>query len=233
MKINGRSHWLMAGLVVAVAACSHTKPDTTVSTASGEVGLVDADGGTWVDGVGGMWIDPMGVVRYGGRTGRELGLLASEVRLMNDEHIVGHIRAADSLEIVLSQLGMNGATNTAVRNFAQEMISEHQIHEAKETKLSAQTGVAAVTAIPDSADAMMAQDVMNRLSRTQAGPSFDRQFMSAEVMMHRHMLHDLQVMEPQATGATKTFLSESIPVVQRHLKEALDVQKSITSKKHM
>jgi putative membrane protein len=233
MKMSGRSQWLLLGLAVAVGACARTQPTTTVSTAAGDVGLMDGTDGMWMDGVGGVWMDTAGVLRVGGRTGAYMGLRPAEVARMNNSNILAHVRTSDSLEVVLSRLGMTSASNTAVRNFAQDMIADHTDHMTKETKLAQQTGVAAVTFRPDTTDQLMATRVMNRLSRTAAGPNFDRQFMAAEVMMHRHMLHELSLMQAQVTTPAKEYVDAAAPVVERHLKAALLVQSSLGPVKRM
>jgi predicted outer membrane protein len=128
---------------------------------------------------------------------------------------------------VLGRLGMASATNTAVRNFAQEMIGDHTTHEKQETKLAAQTGIAAVTWRPDTTDQVVMTRMMTHLSRMQAGPDFDRQFMAAEVMMHEHTVHDLSLFQQQTSGHPLQFVDNSMITVKRHLKEAKLVQKSI------
>jgi predicted outer membrane protein len=227
MKKSGRSHWLILGLAVAVGACARTHPNTAVNTSAGEVGLMDGTGGMWMDGVGSIWIDTTGMLRRGGRMGSPLGLSAGEVAMMNDRNMLAHIRADDSLEVVLGRLGMSSATNSAVRDFAQQMISDHMTHEQQETKLGAQTGIAAVTWRPDSTDQIVLTRVMTHLSRTPAGPNFDRQFMAAEVMMHEHTLHDLTLFQQATTGHPLDFVDHSMTTVKRHLKDAKMVLKSL------
>ncbi|HEY4218143.1 MAG TPA: DUF4142 domain-containing protein [Gemmatimonadaceae bacterium] len=227
MKKSGRSHWLILGLAVAVGACARTHPTTTVSTSAGEVGLMDGTDGMWMDGVGSYWMDTSGTLRRGGRMGSPIGLTAREVSIMTERNMLAHIRADDSLEVVMSRLGLNSATNSAVRDFAQDMISDHTAHSEKETKLAQQTGIAAVTWIPDTTDEVITQRMMTHLSRTTEGPSFDRQFMAAEVMMHEHMLHDLKLFQAQSTGHPLDFVDRAIPEVERHLKAAKLVQKSL------
>jgi predicted outer membrane protein len=223
----------MIGLAVVVAGCARNHPTTTVNSASGEVGQMDGSDGVWVDAVGGIWMDPSGLVRMGGRDGLVMGLQPRDIGTINNENIVAHIRGGDSLEVVLSQLGLNSATNSTVRDFAQEMISDHTAHREKETKLSVQTGMPPVMAPGDTEDVDMTARIMSRLSNTPAGPAFDRQFMTAEVLMHRHMLRDLTTFQPYASGATQDFVTSTVSVVQRHLKEGENIQKSLGPDKSM
>jgi predicted outer membrane protein len=198
-----------------------------VSTSAGDVGLTDGADGMWMDGVGNIWMDTTGMLRRGGRMGSSLGLSASDVAMMNERNMLAHIRADDSLEVVLGRLGVASATNSAVRDFAQQMVGDHMTHEAQETKLAAQTGIAAVTWRPDTTDQMVLTRVMTHLSRSAAGPAFDRQYMAAQVMMHEHMLHDLALFQNQSTGHPLGFVDRTIVTTRRHLKDAKLVQEAI------
>jgi putative membrane protein len=211
------------GVVAAAVACATHSPATTVSrtttTSSGDVALNDPNG-MWMDSAGGTWMDTSGAAWTGGRGGMRLGLQPSDVRAMTDANIVAHLAAGDSLEVALSQLGVQRAQSQAVRDFAQRMVTEHSAHLQMERQTAAQGGITPTPAPTDTGDAAMASRVMSRLSSTPAGPTFDRQLMQAEVMMHTHMLHDLQMLQPQSTGAARQLVDQTIPIVQQHLADA-------------
>ena len=59
------------------------------------------------------------------------------------------------------------------------------------------------------------------------GNSSDRQLMMAEVAMHRHMLHELTMLQPQATGAARQLVDQTIPVVRQHLTDAQGVWRQV------
>jgi putative membrane protein len=211
------------GVVAAAVACATHSPATTVSrtttTSSGDVALNDPNG-MWMDSAGGTWMDTSGAAWTGGRNGMRLGLQPSDVRAMTDANIVAHLAAGDSLEVALSQLGVQRAQSQAVRDFAQRMVTEHSAHLQMGRQTAAQGGITPTPAPTDTGDAAMASRVMSRLSSTPAGPTFDRQLMQAEVMMHTHMLHDLQMLQPQSTGAARQLVDQTIPIVQQHLADA-------------
>jgi putative membrane protein len=211
------------GVVAAAVACATHSPATTVSrtttTSSGDVALNDPNG-MWMDSAGGTWMDTSGAAWTGGRNGMRLGLQPSDVRAMTDANIVAHLAAGDSLEVALSQLGVQRAQSQAVRDFAQRMVTEHSAHLQMGRQTAAQGGITPTPAPTDTGDAAMASRVMSRLSSTPAGPTFDRQLMQAEVMMHTHMLHDLQMLQPQSTGTARQLVDQTIPIVQQHLADA-------------
>jgi putative membrane protein len=190
---------------------------TVTTTSGGEVTTENT--GMWVDSANGWWMDTTGVMRRG-RGGAMMGLRAADFAAMSNRNIVAHLTTADSLEIALSQLGVSRAQSSAVRDFAQRMVTEHTAHTQKGRQLALQDNVTPLMAPNDTLDANLATRVMARLQSMPAGPDFDRRFMGAEVMMHRHLLHELTMLQPPATGAARTLVDETIPVVQQHLTAA-------------
>jgi putative membrane protein len=216
------------GAATAAMACSTQPPATTTSrpttttTSSGDVALSSSNTSTgmWMDSVGGTWIDSSGGYWMGGRTGTGIGFQSSDVRTLTNENIVAHLAAGDSLEVALSQAGADRAQNEAVRAFARRMVTEHSAHMQMGKEMAAQGGITPVPSPADTADAMMASRMMSRLSNASAGADYDRRLMQAEVMMHQHMLHELEMVQPQATGAARQLVDHTIPVVRQHLADA-------------
>jgi len=219
-------HCLIVATAAAAMACA-TQPQpvtTTTTTSSGDVALSPA--GMWMDSVGGTWMDASGAV-YRGRGGMMMGLGPNEIASMSNANIVAHLTMGDSLEIALSQAGAARAQNQAVRDFAQRMVTEHTQHMQMGQQMASQAGISPMPMPADTADAMMATRMMNRLSNVPAGAAYDRQLMRAEVMMHQHMLHELNAVRPQASGAAQQLVDQTIPVVQQHLTDAQAIWKQV------
>jgi putative membrane protein len=192
-----------------------------------------------------MWMDTTGAMRMGGRRGRIMGLQASDIAGMNNQNIVAHLATGDSLEIALSQLGVGRAQNQSVRDFAQRMVTEHTAHMQLGRQLAAQNGITPLPAPGDTIDVRMASRMMERLTNGMAGmPGMsssnssgtsgntmggdgDGQLMAAEVAMHRHMLHELTMLQPQATGAARQLVDQTIPVVRQHLSDAQSLWRQV------
>jgi predicted outer membrane protein len=215
-----------------------TTGGTTTTTSGGEV---DVGGGAWNDGMrDGMWMDTTGAMRMGGRRGRMMGLQAADIRGMSDANIVAHLAAGDSLEVQLSTTALSRAQNQSVRDFVQRMVTEHTQHMQQGRQLAMQNGITPTPAPGDTIDAMMTTRMMSRLtnggmagmsmsngtSGTSTGDT-DRQIMGAEVAMHRHMLHELTLMQPQATGAARTLVDQTIPIVRQHLTDAESIWRQV------
>ena len=219
------TQWLAIGTVAVAMACATQPPvvttttRTTTTSSTGDVVLTNADG-WWVDSVGGTWIDTTGVLWRGGRSGLSIGLQPADISMLSNANIVAHLVTGDSLEVALSQLGVERAQNTAVRDFAQRMVTEHSAHLQMSRQMAAQGGIQPMPSPADTTDAPMVSRIMNRLSSTPAGPEFDQRLMRAEVTVHEVMLHELNMVRPQATGAALELVDHTLPVVRQHLADA-------------
>ena len=209
-----------AAAVTALACATQPQPVVTTTTTTSSGGdVASASSGMWMDSTGGTWMDANGGF-YRGRGGAAIGLGAADVASMSNANIVAHLATGDSLEVALSQAGAARAQNQAVRDFAQRMVSEHSQHMQMGQQMAAQAGIAPSPLPADTTDVAMATNVMTRLSNVPAGANYDRQLMRAEVMMHQHMLHELTMVQPQASGAARQLVDQTIPVVQQHLTDA-------------
>jgi putative membrane protein len=231
---------LTIAVAVAVAACVNRSPTTTAATGPspssaggptttttsyGEV-TSDRGRGMWLDSANGWWMDGNGGMRMG-RNGAMMGLQPPDFAAMSNENIVAHLTAGDSLEVALSQLGVSRAQNTAVRDFAQRMVTEHTAHMQAGRQFATQNTLTLTMVPNDTMDAAMTGRVISRLSSMPAGPDFDRQFIGAEVMMHRHMLHELTMMQGPANGGARQLVDQTIPVVQQHLSDAQSIWRQL------
>jgi len=165
-------------------------------------------------------MDKSGAMWMGGRSGMPMGLQLADIASMSNANVVAHLAAGDSLEVVFSQAGVNTAQNSAVRSFAQRMVNEHSAHMQMGKQKAMQGGITPMPSPADTADAAMATQMMTRLSNQSGNATYDRQFMRDEVMMHQHMLHDLQAARPRTSGAARELVDQTIPVVTQHLRDA-------------
>jgi hypothetical protein len=224
----------------------------TSGSADGSTG--SGSSGMWVDSVGGTWIDGDGVMYRGGQNGMRMGLASSDISAWTNANIFAHLASGDSLEIQLSQAGVNQAQSTAVRDFARRMVSEHSAHLQTAMQLASQAGITPLPSANDTADVAMEMRVINRLNNSSGMPSsanngsssngsantaangmnywagggnYDRHLMRAEVMMHRHMLNELTMLRAGASGAAAQLIDQTIPVVRQHLADAQAVWRQV------
>jgi predicted outer membrane protein len=245
--VSGRSgSGTNTGMSTGTTTSSTTTSSTTGTTTTTSGGDVSMGGGLWNDGTSdGMWMDTTGSMRMGGRRGRMMGLQAADISRMNNQNIVAHLATGDSLEVALSQLGVSRAQNSAVRDFAQRMVTEHTAHMQMGNQLAQQNGITPMPMAGDTMDVAMASRMMAHLTNDMSGMSgmsnssssgsnggtmgnsSDRQLMMAEVAMHRHMLQELTMLQPQATGAARQLIEQTIPVVRQHLTDAQGIWRQV------
>jgi putative membrane protein len=243
-----------AAIMFSVGACSRTavetassptpaSPAATTTAASTDTGATAASsarsmssagdvkltaGGMWVTDSGGMWMDSSGGL-WTGEHGQPLDLQPSNMSAMTNANVAAHLSAGDSLEISLSRLGMEHSRNAEVRAFADRMVTEHTSHMQMANQKVTASGVTPVPSPADTVDAGMAQRMMQRLSTRVDSADYDRELMGDEVMMHRHMLHDLMTVRGQASGAVLTLIEQTIPVVRQHLSDAEGIRTRLGS----
>lgn len=228
---NQSTRWLAIGAAAFAMACASQPPvttttRTTTTTSSGDV-VLGQPTGMWMDSVGGTWMDSDGSLWLGGTSGTRIDLQTADISAMSDANIVAHLAAGDSLEVALSQLGADRAQNSAVRDFARRMVTEHSAHMQTSRQMAAQGGITPMSSSLDTADAGMASRMISRLANAPAGADFDRRLMRAEVMMHQHMLHELTLVQPQATGTARQIVDQTIPVVRQHLADAQAIWRQV------
>jgi len=120
----------------------------------------------------------------------------------------------DLFEITSGRVALEKSQNPAVRDFAQQMMSDHGRSTA-ELKQALKEGKVMVT-VPTSLDPQHEQE-LQALQETPAD-QFDQAYLQSQIQGHRNAL-DMQRAYAQSgdNPALKRFASQSTPVVQSHL----------------
>lgn len=144
-----------------------------------------------------------------------------------DPDIVAHLTMGDSMEVAMSQPEAQSAADTAVRAFAQMLVSDHSQALAQDRALEQQVNAGAPSPA-DTADARMMNMMMHRMSAMSGSGNSDRAFVAMQRMHHQHMLNELQMMRSRASNpAVRQQIDNAIPVVQRHLARAQQLAESM------
>jgi putative membrane protein len=115
-------------------------------------------------------------------------------------------------EVQAAQLAQQKADDQKVKDFAQQMITDHTAANQKLTALAKKKGVTMPTD-QDSND----QKELDKLGRLD-GKKFDKAYMKAQVKHHQAMLTLLQKEAKRGKDADlKSFADQTIPTVQKHL----------------
>lgn len=149
---------------------------------------------------------------------------------MTDENILAHLAMGDSMEIRMAQHAVQQTQTPSVRDFANTLIADHTASLQQGRTAAQQAGITPQLAVGDTAGMRM-MDHMNmpnmsgnmNMNMSHGGTMAysDANFIRHNVMMHRHMLSELQTLSGVAkSDAVKSTVSASIPVVQKHLTTA-------------
>jgi putative membrane protein len=126
--------------------------------------------------------------------------------------------SANNMEIRLGQIAQSKASNSAVKQFGQRMVTDH-------TNLQNQLTVAASAGgqtIPPGV-VVSDQQQANRIERL-SGEEFDRAYMSHMIRMHRNDVNEFQRQSQSASSSqVRTLTANSLPVLQQHLSLATQI----------
>ena len=220
----------IAFLLASAAACSPYRPSQTpltpVHSAAGALASEFIDtgtGGMWIDSVGGIRLDATGTIRAPGAGRPIVGLKPEQITAMTASNVFAHVAMSDSVEIALSEWGLPRITNRLVADYARRMIDEHSNHRGIVAMMAATNGVTPARAVGDTADVFAATRAMARVAKEASGNDFDREFIGAQVILHRHMVQDLRLAQAGATGVTRLLIDQTLPVVEQHLTAAVQL----------
>jgi putative membrane protein len=126
--------------------------------------------------------------------------------------------SANRMEVRLGQLAQTRATNAAVKQFGQRMITDHSRMEDQVNSVVVNTGVAFTPSIN-----AQHQATINRLERV-SGSEFDRAYMNAMIQGHQEDVSRFQAQSQSARSVqVRNLAINSLPVLQQHLSLAVQV----------
>jgi putative membrane protein len=126
--------------------------------------------------------------------------------------------SSNLVEIRLGQAAQSKATNSAVKQFAQRMITDHTNLQNQLTATASTTGETFTPSI-DASD----QWQVNRIERL-SGSDFDRAYMSFMIQAHQNDVSEFQTQSQSArSNQVRTLASNSLPMLQQHLSLAVQV----------
>ncbi len=154
-------------------------------------------------------------------TGMATGAAATGA--MSDEQIMSHMGAANGIEIAAGEIAADKATNADVKQFARDMVTEHQRMQAQADSLAVQLNVTPSATAPDSlAEAL--EEARNQLTGQAAGAEFDRMYMEMQVEAHQNTLDLLNQASASTQNAeVRALVQGAIPAVQQHLDRARQI----------
>jgi predicted outer membrane protein len=149
--------------------------------------------------------------------------VATEISSVLDPAVfVTTLYRAGLAEIRWSELALQKAANSDVKQFAQRMIDDHRQANDQLAKLAQQNGVTLPTDL--SPDQQVATDELSRF----AGTDFDKTYMDMNVVAHLKAVRlAKQQAEQGRAPETKALALAALPVLGAHLLKAIDIDLQI------
>ncbi len=142
----------------------------------------------------------------------------------SDEQFIRKAAAGGIAEVEMAKLAKGKAVSPQVREFAEQMIVDHEKANQKLENLAASRGVTVSTALDAEHQANLEE-----LAK-ESGEAFDLQYMRAQVAGHEMMQ---TLLEDEAKTSTdqwlRKFAEGTLSTVEAHHRMAEDVQKRITA----
>jgi putative membrane protein len=163
--------------------------------------------------------------------GLALGFVAGSIayaQAPTDPQIVGIVQTANRIDIDQARLALRKSTNAQVKEFANQMISDHTNLEKSVSDLANKLGVKEQTSDTAKQLKQQAADESKKLSGLK-GMDFDREYASHEIAYHQAVIDAAtKTLIPNAKNAElKSALEGAAPLLQGHLQHAQQLQQSL------
>jgi putative membrane protein len=147
-----------------------------------------------------------------------------------DPQIVGIVQTANRIDINQAKLALRKSTNAQVKEFANQMISDHTSLEKSVRDLAMKLGVKEETSGTAKQLKQQALEESKKLSGMK-GKEFDREYAAHEIAYHQAVIDAATTtLIPNAKNAElKSALQGAAPLLQGHLQHAQQLQQSMQS----
>jgi|SRR6185437_5582447 len=146
---------------------------------------------------------------------------------MNDTTILGVLDEANAADSAGGALAATKGTNAQVKAFGRRMERDHHKLRADGQKLAKQLKITPSTPSGDTLQSS-AQKFADSLNAQPKGPAWDAAYINHEVGVHQAVVQMLQNFQGSAQAPQlKTAITQAIPLIQAHLKEAQDIQSKL------
>ena len=155
--------------------------------------------------------------------------LASAQSTPTDPQIVGIVIAANQIDIDHAKLALSKTKSAEVRDFGQQMITDHTAVLKSVHDLGAKLHVTPAESDTGTSLKKQADDTAAHL-KTLSGAEFDKAYVDNEVAYHKAVIQEVgTVLIPDAQNAElKSALEGAAPLFQGHLEHAQHLQSTMS-----
>ena len=150
-----------------------------------------------------------------------------------DPQIVGIVETADDIDINYAKLALSKARDKQVRDFAQQMITDHSAVQKSVINVASKLNVTPADSPTSDSLKAQAQQTLEK-SRGLKGKAFEKSYVDNEVSYHEAVINATKtVLIPSAQNAElKSALQGAKPLFEGHLAHAERVQSAIEGGKN-
>lgn len=149
-----------------------------------------------------------------------------------DPQIVQIVQTANQIDIDLARLALQRSKNQQVKEFANQMISDHTSLEKSVADLAKKLNVTPQDSDTSKQLKQQAADETKKL-KSLRGKAFDQEYVSHEVAFHQAVIDVAsKTLIPTARNAElKSALEGAAPLLQGHMQHAQQLQQSLAGAK--
>jgi putative membrane protein len=146
-----------------------------------------------------------------------------EVISFSQKNVVDHMTRADSVEVEMAKLAQSRSQNSAVRDFADMLVKDHQSHLDNLHKLAGKRDIGREANAADTS-AIAAIRTLSDLRAMPADSGFDRAFIREQIRDHVRDINMLKMLRPAAKDDDlQQDIDRTMPVLERHLARAREI----------
>src|SRR5512142_801669 len=158
-----------------------------------------------------------------------LGETKLNAQAPSDPQIVQIVQTANKIDIDQAKLALSKSKNSQVKEFANQMISDHTNLEKSVADLAKKLNV---TPEPSATSRQLQQQAADesRKLKSLSGKAFDQEYASHEVAFHQAVIDAAsKTLIPNAKNPElKSALEGAAPLLQGHLQHAQELEKSLS-----
>lgn len=148
---------------------------------------------------------------------------------LTDPNIVYVVSMANKGEIERGTIASTKGTSADVRNYGKMIKGEHEALEAEAQALATKLGVTPAMPAGDQSE-MMAKQQMDTFNSTAKGAAWDKAYIDYEVTYHQQLMETAKsAIAATQNAELKALLEKAAPIVQKHIDEAMALQKKMTA----
>ena len=146
---------------------------------------------------------------------------------LTDSNIVALLDDANKADSAAGAVAAKKATDADVKAFAKLMMAEHHALRVAGQELAKQLGI---TPKPPERNPLAGyvKGETDALQKTPKGAEFDRTYIDHEVSVHQAVLDFANMARVTTqTAELKALIEKAIPVIRKHLDQAMEIQKKL------